>query len=296
MENKEIIEKLNLEYIELMSSKEYKLGKDLKKALANIKKGKLIKNLLITKRRKKINKYNAHTEYNNDYNLTYDNNKKPRIAVYTAITGNYDDVVLPLIKPQNVDYYIFLDEEHDNLGFWKQKKIPNKLSEFDSILKNRYIKMHPYEFFSDYDYAIYIDGNILVVSDLTDMVCSMTNSGLSLHNHQFRNCIFDEIEVCRLLKKGNYDLLKEQVEKYEKEGFPKKYGLYECNVILSDMKNDMGKKLLDDWWDEFTNSKSYRDQISFPYIVWKNGLKYNDIGCLGKNVYKNPKIRINSHK
>lgn len=295
MENKEIIEKLNLEYIELLSSKEYKRGKDISKALENIKRGRFIKNFLLTMRRKKISKYNAHNELDNGYDLTYENSDRPRIAVYTVITGNYDMVNCPLVKPSNIDYYFFSEETKDDLGFWKKKSIPNKLSKYDNAEKNRYIKMHPYEFFSNYDYSIYIDGNILVVSDLTDMVCSMTKAGLSLHNHQFRNCVFDEIEVCRLLKKGDYNCLKTQVKKYSNEGFPRKFGLYECNVILCDMKNNKGKKILEDWWNEFLASESYRDQISFPYVVWKNGLKYTDIGCLGKNVYKNPKIRINSH-
>ncbi len=76
---------------------------------------------------------------------------------------------------------------------------------------------------------------------------------------------------------------------------PTNYGLLECNVIVSDLKSENSAKILDEWWKEFVNSNSMRDQISLPYVLWK--LKYNieDIGNLGNNVRNNPKIQIIKH-
>lgn len=292
----EVLEKLNSDYIDIVSSREYKIGSDIKKIKQTISKGNFIDIFKSKRRRKKISKLNSHQELDNDYGLKYTSKRKPKIAVYTCISGNYDKLYSPLLKPDNIDYFAFLENEsRDKIGYWNVKKIPEEISKLDNILKNRYIKLHPYELFNNYDYSIYIDGNIQVISDLTDMVCSVTDTGISLHHHQFRNCICNEIEVCRLLKKGNYDKLKSQVDRYLDEGFPKSFGLYECNVILCDLKNATGEKLMKDWWNEFLKTESYRDQISFPYVIWKNKLKFDDIGCLGKNVYKNPKLRIMKH-
>lgn len=294
------IEELNLENIKIKGSKEYKTGKDLinlKEMLKSFKFNKLISKFIA---RKMIYKYNAHGELENDfkYDKSSISKEKPKVAVYTCITGKYDNLIQPFTKFANIEYIAFTDNLQQATNDWNIKDIPENIRKLkNNILINRYIKFHPHELFSDkYDYSIYIDGNIKVISDLTNMIYGINNkTGLAFHRHQFRDCIYNEIEVCRLIKKGNYAKLKEQIEQYKKEGFPSRYGLYECNVIACDLKNDNAKQLLNSWWDEFKNSQSLRDQIALPYVVWKNGYKFNDIGSLGNNVYKNPKIRIESH-
>ena len=71
--------------------------------------------------------------------------------------------------------------------------------------------------------------------------------------------------------------------------------MLEATIIVTDLKNKVAKKLLNDWWDEFISTESLRDQISLQYIVWKNKLKIDDIGVLGNNLYRNPKFRVNIH-
>ena len=87
-----------------------------------------------------------------------------------------------------------------------------------------------------------------------------------------------------------------EINKYREEGFPKAFGLYECNVIVCDLNNKNSETITTSWWDNFLNSESYRDQITLPYVVWKNGFEFDDIGSLGDNVYKNSKIRMEEHK
>ena len=35
-----------------------------------------------------------------------------------------------------------------------------------------------------------------------------------------------------------------------------------------------------------------RDQIALPYVMWKNGYSFEDVGLLGDNVFKNPVFSI----
>ena len=79
------------------------------------------------------------------------------------------------------------------------------------------------------------------------------------------------------------------------EKFPRNFGLFECNVIVSDLNNDKSKRILDAWWNEFLNTDVKRDQLIFPYVLWKLGYKFNNVGYLGNNVYKNYKLHINNH-
>ena len=74
-----------------------------------------------------------------------------------------------------------------------------------------------------------------------------------------------------------------------------KFGLFECTIIVTDLHNNKGIELLDKWWNEFIKSESMRDQISLPYVIWKNGYSIDDIGNLGYNLKLNPKFKCWDH-
>lgn len=287
------IEELNLEIIDLKNSSEYKIGSDIVKA----KKTNIFKTIKKIIDRKKVAKYNAHSELDNGYNTSETIlSEKPKVAIYSCVTNGYDNIKEPFIKMENTDYYLFTDSDNITSGKWNIKQLTKETEKFEGALKNRYIKMHPYELFKEYDYAIYIDGNVKVMSDLTELVNSINEkTGISMHRHKLRNCIYDEIKVCKIRHKGNYEKLKEQAERYKKEGFPEKFGMLEATIIVTDLKNENGKMIYKNWWDELISSESLRDQISLPYILWKNNLQIQDIGNLGNNLYKNPKFRVGIH-
>jgi len=301
------IEQLNLENINIKDSKEYKNAKEKKELIDLLKKCNVIKfakrvcsNFYNNQKIKLTFKYDVYKDLENDYNPRYLKDIDDiKIVVYTCVTGNYDNLQEPYIESSNIDYIAFCDNDDNYNGLWKKQPIPLKIKELNNnILINRYIKFNSYELFEDkYDYSIYIDGNIIVMSDLTELIHGINpKTGLAIHRHRARNCIYNEIEVCKIVKKGNYKKLKAQTDRYMNEGFPKKFGLYECNVIVSDLKNKEGEKILNNWWEEFKTSEAYRDQIALPYVVWKSGFDFEDIGSLGNNVYKNPKFRIITHK
>ena len=156
--------------------------------------------------------------------------------------------------------------------------------------------MHPKELFPGYDYSFYIDGNVKIISTITDLIKQINvKTGLALHRHKARNCAYDEIEACILVGKGKKDQLEKTKEDFMLQKFPRNYGLCECNMIISDLNNMNATLILDKWWDLFINSECYRDQIYFPYVLWKNSFQIEDIGNLGNNIYRNGKIRIINH-
>jgi hypothetical protein len=97
------------------------------------------------------------------------------------------------------------------------------------------------------------------------------------------------------MKKGNKSALKNQCEKYKKIGLPEKFGLYECTVIAADLHNDSCAEIFDGWWKEFSESESLRDQISLPFVVWKKGFSFGDVGILGENIRRDKKITLYGH-
>lgn len=300
------LEILNKETIQLKGSTEFNLGKKLVRLKRELKQGKIKLQFERLKKKIMLNKITEAVSDNNVDEETWKEqlrlgNKSNKVVIYTCITGDYDVPMRPLYFPSNVEFILFTDNLslHENSNGWKVKQIPQKLlGEYNAALTNRYIKLHPHELFSEeFGYSIYIDGNIRPVSDLSLYVNYInSNIGMAFHKHASRNCIYEEVKSCLALGKGNPKKLKEQIEKYKYEGFPKNFGMLECNVIVNDLKSDISKNIFDAWWKEIIRSDSGRDQLALPYILWDNGFDPKSVSKLGANVYKNAKLQVVDHK
>ncbi len=292
----EIIENLNLDYINIKESNEYLSGlksNNLKKYLCSFKLKIILNNLLMMIR---LRKYNSAPNYELlDINNELDSNKK--VVVYTCIAGDYDLLYDPLFINPNIDYIVFSTKDIKS-KVWKNIIIPDEIKKkynSDTII-NRYYKMNPHVIFKDcnYDYAIYVDGNIQPISDPIKCLRRINdNYGLAFHYHSLRNCIYKEGKVCQISKKGNSKNIKSQLKKYRDAGVPEKYGMVECGIIAVDLKSEMSKNILEQWWNEFLATASYRDQLSLIYILWKNNIEVKQIATLGLNLFKNPIFRVN---
>lgn len=292
-DEKEKFVQQNEDLINLRRSKQYLSGKKRAKFLKLLRKGKfltIVKKIFASRKIRKL----SHPEYDNDFCEPAVDNDVSKIVIYTCITGGYDK--LRDSFADGLDFVAFIDTKGVTSNCWKISKIPEKIKKLnDKALINRYIKFHPYELFGDkYDVAIYVDGNVSVVDDVRSLatVAKKCKTGLALHRHRQRDSLYNEAAVCRIIGKGNKEKISCQVDRYRKEGFPEEYGLFECSVIVTDLHNEKGKKILDDWWEEYLSSGSGRDQLAIPYVLWKNGYKFSDVGSLGKNVYRNPKFLI----
>lgn len=297
-----ILEILNEEKSKIKESKEYKIGNTIVTFAQNICQFnfKLIFKNLRNKRVARIVK----KKYYNPLTLAIIQNdkidyRKCKIVIYTCVLGNYDNIQKHLLKFDNVDYYILTDDRRKYeiyKDYYKIIELPRKILNKGNIIANRYVKFHPMEFFEDYDYAIYIDGNVRIISDIRKFIQNISdNTGIAMHLHRERRCIYDEAEVCKLLKRGNTKKIDEQMKKYKKEGFPINFGMNEASVIVCDLKNKIAIKLLDEWYLEFIKSGSLRDQLAWTYVLWKNNYKISDVGNLGNNIYRNYKLEMYKH-
>lgn len=290
------IEQLQREYYSLRQTREFRIGIKWVNLFDAIRQRCLMKHL----KKELTHRRNArYTKPRSKCDFAYGGYPNPsvRIAVYSCITGGYDNLVEPFFAINNVDYIMFTDNPNLKGDKWQVRPIPSTIAEHDdNTLINRYIKMHPDVVGTQYDYALYVDGNICVVSNVRNMVNAiMPKTGIALHRHSSRDCIYNEVKVCLNTKRGNAHKLKEQVDRYKNEGMPEHYGLLEATVILTDLHNSIALELQDKWWQEFLVSESRRDQISLPYILWKNNIDIEDVGDLGCPVQQNPKFRKYNH-
>lgn len=231
----------------------------------------------------------------NNYPINFIQNEK-RIAVYTVVYGDYDAIKPIKTKNRLCDYFIFTDQDVDPITGWTKIEFAFPKDCNTNVLKNRYLKMHPHFLFPNHEYSIYLDGVMQIELDIYRLMSRMGDKFLGLFDHYTgRKCLYDEAEVVKRVGKAPACIVDRQIERYKEEGFPKDYGLTECGIIIREHNNPICIKLMNSWWDEFVN-ESQRDQLSFMYCIWKNGLSKKDIAYLGATYWIEPILSSEAHR
>jgi len=209
---------------------------------------------------------------------------------YTVIFGDYDNLNDPKYLSENFDYVCITNNKNIHSNIWKiiyfDKQFENKIIQ---TKYQRYIKLHPHTYFKQYEFSIYVDGNIIIKNDLNIIKNYICNKKLSIYfkPHPQRNCTYMESFACACYGKDTLENTSKQLLKYWKEGFPQNYGLSETNIIGRYHNNENCIKLMEFWWNEILHN-SHRDQLSLFYSIWKLNLK-NDIYIFNENDMKHIK-------
>jgi hypothetical protein len=202
-----------------------------------------------------------------------------KIVVYTSIFGGYDELHENQYQMDGVDYLCFTDSDIKS-DMWDIVKCTPIYS--DSNRNAKKYKVLPHRYLSEYDYSIWIDGNILIINDIRNLV---NNHKYQVFDHNQtvldpRNCVYKEYDAIMQLGKqngGNYKdnpkLMYNQINGYLKDGYPKNNGLATNPIILRNHNDNEVSSLMEAWWLEIKYG-SRRDQLSFDYIAWKHNFKY----------------------
>lgn len=183
-------------------------------------------------------------------------------AIYTVLIGGYDNINS---APDYVgwDCFLFTDLDITEPKGWKIIKInddlePKKLSRKIKILGHKYLP--------DYDLLCYIDCNITLGKKPPSHPLYV--------RHPSRNTVTAECERVILIGKDKKSIVLKQLDSYTSKGFPDNFGLFQNGFFIRE-NNTETNLIYDFWWDE-VKKHSYRDQISFPYVLWKLGIQlYN---------------------
>ena len=240
-----------------------------------------------------IHLYNIREIYNKKYQEE-EARFKGKGILYSAITGGYDEIIEPEYVG-DLEYILLTDKAPKGYkGKWQIREIPNP----DNLPANRfarYLKMHPYEFFPDYDWSVYIDGKQKIVGDFREYVRLFgKKSGMICFPHYDTNTLKAQADAIISNKKAPEQELIRQLENYKKRGYKDKGYMAETACIVRDHHDEKLKKVMDDWWKEIISYNHNRDQMSFDYVCWKNDydydlcnhLVYNNPWCIGEHVHK----------
>ena len=202
-------------------------------------------------------------------------------VVYTSIFDKYDEIQKQNL-PDGWDWQCFSEE--------------NSLPIYEDNNRNaKRFKVLPHRYLQDYEYSIFIDGNMTVrgnIDELIEKYLSDANVAFFSHNENnldARNSAYDEAQTIFdlgeknmkrspergiLNYKDNPFVIQKQMERYRMLRYPANDGLITGMVILRRHNEKDCIETMENWWTEIKyNSK--RDQLSFNYCAWKNDLKFN---------------------
>lgn len=212
-------------------------------------------------------------------------------VVYTAITGNYDDVKEPEYMNPNLDYILFTNNRSITSSKWKVVYIDNPEG-LDNVRLARRVKILGHEYLAEYDYSIWVDAKLEIKDDMREYVEKYRKREPMLcFVHYLQNCIYQELLACEALKKDDVTIMEKQIAGYRKAGYPENNGLIESGILVRDIHNQKVKQLMEAWWHEILCG-SRRDQLSFNYVCWKNDFMYDTSELF---IYGNKYVKLYSH-
>lgn len=196
--------------------------------------------------------------------------KNSRIAIYTAFTGNYDVLKEPEFIDENCDYICFTDNEELESDVWEIRKMEDSF--LDNNRKAKQYKVFPNKYLPEYKYSFWLDGTFKIKGSIREYIYSNLKKGSNMLNviHTERDCVYKEHMASMLIPRYPSAIMKEQIDKYKSEGFPKDYGLAVMGAIFRKHDDEDVISLMDSWWNEIIEF-SNQDQLSFAYVAWKQG-------------------------
>ena len=194
-----------------------------------------------------------------------------KYVVYTCITGGYDSLKDPEFISDGFDYVCFTDSTSFKSYIWDIRPLPKETEGLSQVKKQRYVKINPHKLLGEYEVSIWVDGNMKLRGDLNKFMKETIKEDCSVYvpKHPVRDCIYDEESAVVRMRKDKSEITKPQMDRYKEDGFPKKYGLLQSNILLRKHNNEDCIKLMECWFEELKNG-SHRDQLSFNYASWKN--------------------------
>ncbi|MCI5619091.1 MAG: DUF616 domain-containing protein [Rikenellaceae bacterium] len=218
-----------------------------------------------------------------------------KLVIYSCVTGSYDKIERPSVQVPWADWVCFSTEElNDEL--WQFRRISTN-SSLGPILQSRQYKLNPHLYFPEYEYSLWIDGNIgLSSEEIFHIIEAKMSEGVlySGIHHPERDDVYEESLRILMGRREKASSLRKTVRFLKKEGFPEHWGLMENNVILR-KHNDPEIIRFDELWWSMLKRYSHRDQMSQSYCLWKCGITPDYLLPEGYSARNHPAFTYRMH-
>jgi len=194
-----------------------------------------------------------------------------RIAAVCAIYGGYD--LIPPV-PEGVDDAVLVTDVPVRSG-WRNVVEP---SDKHPRLAAKRPRVRP-DLYTDCDASLWMDGSIHVRDGafIAHVRSLLDAHELVLTDHpEDRDCLYQEAAHCHDWPKYRDQPLHDQVATYRSEGMPEHFGLWATGSIAR-RHTDRMRSLGDAWLAEMERW-SIQDQVSLPYLLWRDRIAFTTFG------------------
>lgn len=192
---------------------------------------------------------------------------------YTAVTTGFDKVRNPHSK-FNGECLAFVENGVEVGDEWEVRE----LRDFSTLTyperrNAKPYKMLPHLFLPKHDISLWVDGNLAPNCQDIDKLLGDADIGVFKHD-RCKPTVREEAHAAAQYEDN--DLLQAQMDAYGKDGFPDKCGLWICSTIIR--RNNSSVSRFNQMWYEQVCKYSSRDQVSFPYCMWKSKVVVKSLG------------------
>ena len=219
--------------------------------------------------------------------------RSPRIAVVTAISGGYDSLKLPAVLNPKFDYLVFTDQPVRTSGIFRARPLPYVHP--DRTRMARYVKANLHTLLPDYDVAIWMDANVMIIGDLQPLLDGFLQShrAVGAIPHPLRNSVFEEVAALRQNGKEAVGVLESHATHLRAMGYDCD-DLIESNFMMLDLRHERVPHFLDTWWAEIERY-SRRDQLSLNYALDSAGIVWHRLMQRPLEVRNHPALTRTPH-
>ena len=186
-----------------------------------------------------------------------------RFVVYSAIIGQYDKPLQPLVVDDRFDYVLFSDFLPEGKeGAWQIKRIDYSNPIQPKIA--RYVKTHPESLLPGYEASLWMDANMRIASSCVyDRFIELfeSNAAIAGVKHLSYDCVYEEMFSVLDFLYEREGVVLSWGHYLRGRGFPKHAGMYETGLIFRNHTKEVS--VFDSIWWNYIEKYSKRDQLSF---------------------------------
>ena len=141
-------------------------------------------------------------------------------------------------------------------------------------MKNRQVKLLPFDFLSDYDASLYIDSNLVLLGDPLLLYRQwLRGQSFVAWRHPQRCSIFDELGAILASSRAEPSKIIDQYVFFAEQAVPDRVPMIEANFLWRDHRDHRVRKFMQQAWEHLVRFESWRDQPGIAYLMWKTGIQ-----------------------
>ncbi len=211
------------------------------------------------------------------------------VTVISSCYGQFDTILVPPEQTSTVDRWLMVTDDFDG-GYdagWDVLVQPRPW--VHPRFAAKHAKAQPFDY-TDADIAVWLDAGAVIQSRQTIewLVDELGDHDMAMWLHPERNNVYDEATCSAAIGKYEGQHCRQQAEHYQSQGLPDVLWATGCIV----WRNTDANRLLGRMWLSEMLRWSLQDQLSFPYVSWRCGIRPTP---LNHKLWRNPYVRWRGH-